>query len=78
MNEEEHSIIDDPAQFNTNGQNTQLTADGDSLYIDEAFQDSNAAASSSTKRIAGNEDSSQYKYVFLDRIGNEIMPLESV
>lgn len=70
INEEEHLIIEDATQFSTN-------ADGNAMYIkDESFQAEQM--NNSTKKISGTEDSTQYKYVFLDRISNDMLPLESV
>lgn len=77
-------VIEDQSQFSANGQNVidahnELSADGNAMYITEdEFQAGSGRASGSTKKLSATDDSAQYKYVFLNRIGNEILPLESV
>lgn len=56
----------------------ELTSGNEALYITEdgVFEDGDDESGESKK--ATGDDTVQYKYVFFNRMGNEVMPLESV
>lgn len=71
-------------QFTTDSQNAiehdgqaDLAAAGnDSLYITEnVYEDDGEDNDDSTKKVTNSDDTIQYKYVYLNKIGTEVMPM---